>query len=72
MHVPPEFPVIGMSLNQFSCRNLSWKVRLPSGTPAIVKALKPIEDIADELPGADDLAWRKGRVQFVCLAEKTT
>lgn len=38
-----------------------WKVLLPDGTPAIVKALKPIEDIADELRGADYLAWRNGR-----------
>lgn len=34
---------------------------MPSGTPGIVKALKPIEDIADELRGADYLAWRNGR-----------
>lgn len=38
-----------------------WKVRLPDGPPAIVKALKPIEDIADELRGADYLAWRAGK-----------
>ncbi|OUP29364.1 streptomycin resistance protein, partial [Escherichia coli] len=30
-------------------------------TPAIVKGLKPIEDIADELRGADYLVWRNGR-----------
>ncbi|MGU0160143.1 aminoglycoside phosphotransferase family protein [Escherichia coli] len=29
--------------------SLVWKVSLPDGTPAIVKGLKPIEDIADEL-----------------------
>ncbi|PHU50754.1 hypothetical protein CSW76_26760, partial [Shigella flexneri] len=33
-------------------------VSLPDGTPAIVKGLKPIEDIADELRGADYLVWR--------------
>ncbi|PRO30266.1 hypothetical protein B9W58_18185 [Acinetobacter baumannii] len=26
--------------------SLVWKVSLPDGTPAIVKGLKPIEDIA--------------------------
>ncbi len=34
---------------------------MPDGTPAIVKGLKPIEDIADELRGADYLVWRNGR-----------
>ncbi|MEX7474771.1 aminoglycoside phosphotransferase family protein, partial [Acinetobacter baumannii] len=29
--------------------------------PTIVKGLKPIEDIADELRGADYLVWRNGR-----------
>ena len=41
--------------------SLVWKVSLPDGTPAIVKGLKPIEDIADELRGADYLVWRNGR-----------
>lgn len=34
---------------------------IADGTPAIVKGLKPIEDIADELRGADYLVWRNGR-----------
>ncbi|MDH7800744.1 MULTISPECIES: APH(6)-I family aminoglycoside O-phosphotransferase [unclassified Rhizobium] len=38
-----------------------WKVQMPDGSTAIVKVLKPIEDIADELRGADYLAWRNGR-----------
>ncbi|MCW1427466.1 aminoglycoside phosphotransferase family protein, partial [Klebsiella pneumoniae] len=29
-----------------------------NSAPAIVKGLKPIEDIADELRGADYLVWR--------------
>ncbi|WP_209855316.1 APH(6)-I family aminoglycoside O-phosphotransferase [Rhizobium herbae] len=45
--------------NTFS--SFIWKVLLPNGAPAIVKALKPIDDIADELRGADYLAWRNGR-----------
>ncbi|MCV5256227.1 aminoglycoside phosphotransferase family protein, partial [Escherichia coli] len=32
-----------------------------NSAPAIVKGLKPIEDIADELRGADYLVWRNGR-----------
>ncbi|NVD42268.1 hypothetical protein HT585_25685 [Ensifer sp. HO-A22] len=37
-----------------------WKVCLPDGTPAVIKDLKPIDDIADELRGGDYLAWRQG------------
>lgn len=37
-----------------------WKVRLADGTPAIVKALKPFDDVADELRGAHYLSWRDG------------
>ncbi|HHQ2374613.1 TPA: aminoglycoside phosphotransferase family protein, partial [Shigella sonnei] len=38
-----------------------WKVSFPNGTPANVKGLKPLEDIAEELPGADYLVWGNGR-----------
>ncbi|ODT06957.1 MAG: 3'-kinase [Mesorhizobium sp. SCN 65-20] len=37
-----------------------WKVRLADGGPAIVKALKPFDDVADELRGAHYLSWRDG------------
>ncbi|MEI5680254.1 MULTISPECIES: aminoglycoside phosphotransferase family protein [unclassified Mesorhizobium] len=37
-----------------------WKVRLENGDPAIVKALKPFDDVADELRGAHYLSWRDG------------
>ncbi|RWE39789.1 MAG: 3'-kinase [Mesorhizobium sp.] len=37
-----------------------WKVRLKDGSPAIVKALKPFDDVADELRGEHFLAWRRG------------
>src|SRR5690554_6380195 len=40
---------------------LVWKVSLPDGTPAIVKGLKPIVDIADERVGDGYLVWRNGR-----------
>lgn len=37
-----------------------WKVRLADGTAAIVKDLKPFDDVEDELRGAHYLAWRNG------------
>lgn len=37
-----------------------WKVRLADGSPAIVKDLKPFDDVEDELRGAHYLAWRNG------------
>jgi streptomycin 6-kinase len=37
-----------------------WKVRLGDGKPAVVKDLKPFDDVEDELRGAHFLAWRNG------------
>ncbi|MER8902229.1 aminoglycoside phosphotransferase family protein [Mesorhizobium sp. M0772] len=37
-----------------------WKVRREDGSPAIVKALKPFDDVEDELRGERYLAWRRG------------
>ncbi|KRF02053.1 3'-kinase [Frateuria sp. Soil773] len=37
-----------------------WKVRLDDGRDAIVKDLKPFDDVADELRGVHYLAWRDG------------
>jgi streptomycin 6-kinase len=37
-----------------------WKVRLCDGRLAAVKALKPFDDVGDELRGAHYLAWRDG------------
>lgn len=37
-----------------------WKVRQENGDPAVVKALKPFDDVADELRGAHYLSWRDG------------
>ncbi len=37
-----------------------WKVRLGDGTPAVVKDLKPFDDVEDELRGAHFLSWRNG------------
>jgi streptomycin 6-kinase len=36
-------------------------VRLADGSPAIVKDLKPFDDVADELRGAHYLSWRNGK-----------
>lgn len=38
-----------------------WKVRLDGGDVAIVKDLKPFDDVEDELRGAHYLGWRRGR-----------
>lgn len=35
-------------------------MRLADGSPAIVKDLKPFDDVADELRGAHYLSWRSG------------
>ncbi|RWQ42077.1 MAG: 3'-kinase [Mesorhizobium sp.] len=37
-----------------------WKVFRADGSPAIVKALKPFDDVEDELRGEHFLAWRRG------------
>jgi streptomycin 6-kinase len=37
-----------------------WKVRLGDGKPAVVKDLKPFDDVEDELRGAHFLSWRNG------------
>lgn len=36
-------------------------MRLADGRPAVVKDLKPFDDVADELRGAHYLAWRDGK-----------
>lgn len=36
-------------------------MRLADGRPAIVKALKPFDDVEDELRGAHYLSWRDGK-----------
>lgn len=40
--------------------SLIWRVYLDDGTPAVIKDLKPIKDIDDELRGAHLLEWRRG------------
>ncbi|PTE12218.1 aminoglycoside phosphotransferase family protein [Mesorhizobium helmanticense] len=45
-----------------------WKVVRADGSPAIVKALKPFDDVADELRGEHFLAWRRGQGAVRLLA----
>lgn len=44
-----------------------WKVRLEDGSPAIVKDLKPFDDVHDELRGAHLLRWRRGEGAVMLL-----
>ena len=37
-----------------------WRVRRADGTIAVVKSLKPFDDVEDELRGAHLLEWRDG------------
>lgn len=47
-----------LQVETFSSR--IWRVLLKEGTLAIVKELKPFDDMADELRGAHYLSWRAG------------
>jgi streptomycin 6-kinase len=60
----PTFPagwsVQGAELIAETFSSRIFKVRLPDGAPAVIKDLKPIDDVEDELRGAHLLAWRDG------------
>lgn len=61
----PNFPrrwklVGGPELIAETFSSRIWKVVRADGSPAIVKALKPFDDVADELRGEHFLAWRRG------------
>ncbi len=75
MFMPPVFPahwhVSQPVLIADTFSSLVWKVSLPDGTPAIVKGLKPIEDIADELRGADYLGMAQWGEQSGCSVVRT-
>ena len=47
-----------MRVETFSSR--IWDVQIEDGTKAVVKDLKPFDDVADELRGAHYLSWRDG------------
>jgi streptomycin 6-kinase len=61
---PPAFPrrwkIGGADLIAETFSSRIWKVFRADGSPAVVKALKPFDDVADELRGAHFLAWRQG------------
>lgn len=57
---PPRWKVSEPELIAETFSSRIWKVRLEDGSPAIVKALKPFDDVADELRGEHFLAWRRG------------
>lgn len=45
-----------------------WKVARDNGSVAVVKDLKPFDDVADELRGEHFLAWRRGEGAVQLLA----
>lgn len=61
---PPAFPrrweIGGAELIAETFSSRIWKVLREDGSPAVVKALKPFDDVEDELRGAHFLAWRRG------------
>ncbi len=64
MNEAPAFPYRwGLTDTTLIAETLSsriFKVWLPDGTPAVVKDLKPFDDVEDELRGAHLLDWRRG------------
>jgi streptomycin 6-kinase len=61
---PPAFPrrwnIGGAELVAETFSSRIWKVLRADGSVAVVKALKPFDDVEDELRGAHFLAWRHG------------
>lgn len=57
---PPRWQIQSAELQVETFSSRIWNVRVQDGTPAIVKALKPFDDMADELRGAHYLSWRAG------------
>ncbi|MET3660017.1 aminoglycoside phosphotransferase family protein [Aquamicrobium ahrensii] len=65
MTASPDFPsrwsITGARLIADTFSSRVWKVTLGDGSPAVVKDLKPFDDVDDELRGAHLLAWRDGQ-----------
>jgi streptomycin 6-kinase len=61
---PPAFPhrwnIGGAVLIAETFSSRIWKVARADGSLAVVKALKPFDDVEDELRGAHFLKWREG------------
>ncbi|MER8694881.1 aminoglycoside phosphotransferase family protein [Mesorhizobium opportunistum] len=58
--IPARWKVSAPELIAETFSSRIWKVRREDGSPAVVKALKPFDDVADELRGEHFLAWRRG------------
>lgn len=57
---PDHWKVSGPILIAETFSSRIWKVQLEDGSPAVVKDLKPFDDVEDELRGAHLLRWRRG------------
>ncbi|ESY83156.1 StrB [Mesorhizobium sp. LNHC221B00] len=57
--IPARWKVSAPELIAETLSSRIWKVRREDGSPAVVKALKPFDDVADELRGEHFLAWRR-------------
>ena len=57
---PTRWKVCAPEISSETFSSRIWKVRHEDGSPAIVKALKPFDDVADELRGEHYLAWQRG------------
>lgn len=58
---PARWRITAASLLTETFSSRIWTVRLADGAAAIVKVLKPFDDVEDELRGALYLAWRQGK-----------
>ncbi|MCA0047373.1 aminoglycoside phosphotransferase family protein [Mesorhizobium sp. B283B1A] len=58
--IPARWKVSAPELIAETFSSRIWKVVREDGSPAVVKALKPFDDVADELRGEHFLAWRRG------------
>lgn len=57
---PARWSIAKAQLKVETFSSLIWSVVLESGERAVVKELKPFDDMADELRGAHYLSWRGG------------
>ena len=57
---PPRWKVSAPEFIAETVSSRIWKVVREDGSPAIVKDLKPFDDVADDLRGEHFLAWRCG------------
>jgi len=60
VHFPTRCQITANQLIAETFSSRIWKVRLADGTIAVVKDLKPFDDVEDELRGAHYLSWRNG------------